>query len=63
MAIKDGDVLIVVLPTSGGKSIFFMLPSRLASKRGGVSIVVVPFVALIDDLVTRAKEASIDYLR
>ncbi len=63
MAMKDGDVLIVVLPTGGGKSIFFMLPSRLASERGGVSIVVVPFVALIDDLVTRAKEAGIDCLR
>jgi superfamily II DNA helicase RecQ len=56
-------VVIVVLPTGGGKSIFFLLPSKLASERGGVSIVVVPFVALIDDLVTRAREAGIDCLQ
>lgn len=63
MAMKDGDVQIIVLPTGGGKSILFMLPSTLQSEEGRVSIVVVPFVALIDDLVTRAREIGIDCLR
>ncbi|RKK92452.1 hypothetical protein BFJ70_g17774, partial [Fusarium oxysporum] len=55
--------LIVVLPTGGGKSIFFMLPAFMEDERGKggpVSIVVVPFVSLVQDLVTRARELGID---
>ncbi|KAL7940041.1 hypothetical protein V8C42DRAFT_349789 [Trichoderma barbatum] len=63
MAMGDGDVLILVLPTGAGKSIFFMLPATLACDEGGVSIVVVPFIALIDDLVARAREFGIDCLQ
>jgi superfamily II DNA helicase RecQ len=63
VAMKKGEALIVVLPTGGGKSIFFMLPSMMESERGGVSVVVVPFVALIDDIVRRARDLGIDCLR
>ncbi|KAH6953657.1 P-loop containing nucleoside triphosphate hydrolase protein [Fusarium avenaceum] len=55
--------LIIVLPTGGGKSIFFMLPAFMEDERGRggpVSIVVVPFVSLVQDLVIRAGELGID---
>jgi superfamily II DNA helicase RecQ len=56
------EVLIVVLPTGGGKSVFFMLPAAM-EQDGSVSVVVVPFVALADDLVGRAQDAGIDCMR
>jgi superfamily II DNA helicase RecQ len=62
MTLRGGSVLIVVLPTGGGKSILFMLPA-LPSTNGGVSIVVVPFVALMEDLASRAREFGIDCLK
>ena len=49
---------ICVLPTGAGKSILFLLPAVLP--RTGTSIVVVPFVALLDDLVRRARDCGID---
>lgn len=52
---------IIVLPTGAGKSVLFMLPS-LPGLNGGVSIVVVPFSALANDVVGRAREAGIDCL-
>ncbi|EXL40286.1 hypothetical protein FOCG_17174 [Fusarium oxysporum f. sp. radicis-lycopersici 26381] len=58
------ELLIVVLPTGGGKSILFMLPAFMEDERGmgggPVSIVVVPFVSLVQDLVLRARELGID---
>jgi superfamily II DNA helicase RecQ len=58
------ELLIVVLPTGGGKSILFMLPAFIEEERGTgggpVSIVVVPFVSLVQDLVLRARELGID---
>jgi superfamily II DNA helicase RecQ len=53
MGLKNGESLIVVLPTGGGKSILFMLPSVVEDF--GTTIVVVPFVALMDDLVDSAR--------
>ncbi|CAJ2504607.1 Uu.00g120010.m01.CDS01 [Anthostomella pinea] len=61
MAIKDGQALIVVLPTGGGKSILFMLPA--VTEKTGTTVVVVPFVALMDDLVARARDFGVDSLR
>jgi len=52
--------LVVVLPTGGGKSLLFMVPARLDD--AGVTIVVAPFRALVDDLVDRLKKAGIDCL-
>ena len=54
MDMRRGEVLICVLPTGGGKSIFFMLPA--VAEETGTSIVVVPFVALMDDILDRARE-------
>ncbi|RPB08129.1 P-loop containing nucleoside triphosphate hydrolase protein, partial [Morchella conica CCBAS932] len=48
--------LLVVLPTGGGKSILFEGPA----KKGGVSIVIVPLIALRADLNKRALLHGID---
>ena len=50
--------LVVVMPTGGGKSLLFTAPACL--DKTGVTIVVVPFRALINDLVDKAKKAGID---
>lgn len=57
------EVCIVILPTGGGKSIFFMLPSLIEDDGHWVSVVVVPFIALAEDLVSRAQEFGIDCIR
>ena len=61
MALKHGQSAINVLPTGAGKSILFMLPAVM--RDAGTSIVVVPYVALMDDLVTRATEMGADCIR
>ncbi|KAH6661461.1 hypothetical protein F5X68DRAFT_178705 [Plectosphaerella plurivora] len=61
MGLRGDSSAIVVLPTGAGKSVLFMLPSVL--RKGGSSIVVVPFVALMDDLVTRAREMDVECIR
>jgi superfamily II DNA helicase RecQ len=57
------ELLVIVLPTGGGKSIFFLLPAFMEDEGGSggpISIVVVPFVSLVQDLVSRAQELGID---
>jgi hypothetical protein len=49
--------LVVVLPTGGGKSLLFMLPACIEE---GVTVVVVPYRALIEDLVKRICGCGID---
>ncbi|KAK2127646.1 hypothetical protein NOF04DRAFT_1184340 [Fusarium oxysporum II5] len=44
-------MVINILPTGASKSILFILPAVIEDI--GISIVVMPFVILIDDLVTR----------
>lgn len=63
MAMRGGEVLIVVLPTGGGKSVFFTLPALLPSTREEVDVVIVPFIALADDIVKNAVESGIDCIR
>ena len=50
--------LVVVLPTGGGKSLLFMAPACLDDP--GVTIVVVPYRALVNNLVSTATKARID---
>jgi superfamily II DNA helicase RecQ len=58
-AVVEGQTpLIVVLPPGGSKSLLFIVPAYL--DRVGVTIVVVPFRALINDLVKRIIDSSID---
>ncbi len=61
MGLADGQSAISVLPTGAGKSILFMLPAML--RDSGTSIVVVPFVALVEDLVERARDMGVDCIR
>ncbi len=68
MALQDNgirsELLMAVLPTGGGKSVFFLLPAVLDSTQGGqsTSIVVVPFAALLRDMESKAKRLGIDCL-
>ena len=50
--------LVVVLPTGGGKSLLLMAPACLDDP--GVTIVVVPFRALVNNLVATARKCGID---
>jgi superfamily II DNA helicase RecQ len=50
--------LVVVLPTGGGKSLLFTVPAFLEA--GGVTVVVVPYRALIEDLVQRIQGCGVD---
>ncbi|KAK0335655.1 hypothetical protein LTR94_011910 [Friedmanniomyces endolithicus] len=52
--------IIAILPTGGGKSMLFMLPCTLPE--AGVTILVVPLVALRGDLLRRVRELGIDHL-
>jgi superfamily II DNA helicase RecQ len=50
--------LIVVLPTGGGKSLLFTLPACVEGPE--VTVVVVPYQALIENLVERIQECGIE---
>jgi superfamily II DNA helicase RecQ len=47
--LKGETLLIIILPTGGGKSLLFIVPAYLDNT--GVMVVVVPFQALINNLV------------
>ena len=57
---NDLSPLVVVLPTGGGKSLLFMAPACLED--AGVTIVVVPFRALLNNHLATAQAAGIDCL-
>jgi superfamily II DNA helicase RecQ len=50
--------LVVVLPTGGGKSLLFTLPACI--EENGVTVVVVPYRALIEDLVSRISRCGVN---
>ncbi|KAL6164428.1 hypothetical protein ACJQWK_09163 [Exserohilum turcicum] len=50
--------LVVVLPTGGGKSLLFTLPACI--EESGVTVVVVPYRALIEDLVVWVGSYGVD---
>ena len=54
----DFTPLVVVLPTGGGKSLLFTAPACLEDP--GVTVVVVPYRALLNRLLQTAQEAGID---
>jgi superfamily II DNA helicase RecQ len=51
---------VVVLPIGGGKSLLFIVPACLDNP--GVTIIVVPYRALVNNLVMTARTARIDYI-
>lgn len=50
--------VVAILPTGAGKSLLFMLPCTLPD--AGVSVLIVPLVALEGDLLRRIRNAKID---
>ena len=52
--------VVVILGTSEGKSLLFMLPCVLPN--AGVTILVLPLVSLRGDLLRRVQELGIDHL-
>jgi superfamily II DNA helicase RecQ len=51
--------ILAIIPTGGGKSLLFILPA--AALRDGVTIVIVPMVALRQDIYERSNEKGILY--
>lgn len=59
-ATLEGRDAVVVLPTGGGKSLCYQVPAVLRHRRGeGVTIVVSPLIALMDDQVRQLRERGI----
>jgi superfamily II DNA helicase RecQ len=50
--------LVIVLPTGRGKSLLFIVPGLI--EEGGMTVVVVPYCALITDLISRIRESGIE---
>ena len=53
---EPGTTLIINLPTGGGKTLAFQLPALAWSQRSGLTLVVVPTVALAKDQEARFRE-------
>lgn len=51
--------LLIILPTGAGKSLLFLAPCSLPQAR--VTVVIVPYVALKEDLIAKAKAARLHY--
>lgn len=56
-AMKGSDDLLVILPTGGGKSVVFMAPAW--AEKGLTTVVVVPFVALIEEMLQRCVDVGL----
>ncbi|MDA7817182.1 DNA helicase RecQ [Sulfurimonas sp.] len=56
-AILEGRDLLMILPTGGGKSLVYQLPTLL---KDGISIVVSPLIALMQDQVSALKAQNIN---
>ena len=50
---------IIILPTGGGKSTLYLVLSRLPTAE--VTVVIIPFIALRQDLIRRCGEYNIPY--
>ena len=55
-ALLAGDNVLVVMPTGSGKSLCFQIPALV---RGGLTVVVSPLVALMEDQVAALKLAGV----
>ena len=52
-AVLDGEDVLAVMPTGGGKSLLYQLPALL---RGGLTLVVSPLIALMRDQVAQLRD-------
>lgn len=55
-AVSDGQNVLAIMPTGGGKSLCFQLPALL---RDGLCVVISPLIALMRDQVSALKDAGI----
>lgn len=55
----DEAFVLAIIPTGGGKSLLFILPA--VASRDGVTIVIVPIVALQQDMCERSNKKGIPY--
>jgi superfamily II DNA helicase RecQ len=53
--------LIVVLPTSRGKSLLFTLPAYI--EESGVTVIIILYRALIDNLINQIQKCGIDCIK
>lgn len=56
-AVVRGDNVLAIMPTGGGKSLCFQLPSLM---RDGVTVVISPLIALMRDQVRALREAGVE---
>jgi ATP-dependent DNA helicase RecQ len=56
-AVTDGQNVLAIMPTGGGKSLCFQLP---ALARDGVTVVISPLIALMRDQVRGLREAGVE---
>ncbi|KID81895.1 recQ family helicase [Metarhizium guizhouense ARSEF 977] len=58
LALQGEESAICVLPTGAGKSLLFMVPAIM--RGGGTNVVVVPFAALMTEMVDKARRMGVD---
>ena len=56
-AVADGQNVLAIMPTGGGKSLCFQLPALM---REGVTVVISPLIALMRDQVRALREAGVE---
>lgn len=57
---SQAEQVVAILPTDAGKSLLFMLPCTLPD--AGITILIVPLVALRGNLLQRIRDAKIDHV-
>ncbi len=55
-AVANGENVLAIMPTGGGKSLCFQLPALM---RDGVTVVISPLIALMRDQVRALQEAGV----
>ncbi|HCE71564.1 MAG TPA: ATP-dependent DNA helicase RecQ, partial [Ruegeria sp.] len=56
-AVAEGENVLAIMPTGGGKSLCFQLPALM---REGVTVVISPLIALMRDQVRSLQEAGVE---